>query len=74
MDPDGNELGEVAVKVDRLFGKGVHWSNEQRSLKYNGIGTVIGNLKIHAVDTHKYPLKSFFKMQFETINGCLNAK
>jgi hypothetical protein len=70
VDPDGDELGEVAVKLYRLFGKGVHWSNEQSSLKYNGIGTVIGNLEIHAVDTHKYPLKSFFKMQFETVNGC----
>ena len=70
VDPDGDEVGEVVVEVDRLCGEGVQWSEEQRSLKYIGIGTVTGNLKIHAVDTHKYPMESLFKIQFETINGC----
>jgi hypothetical protein len=42
-------------------------------LKYNGVGKVQGRIIVHAVDNHKYPMKSIFKMQIETINGCSNA-
>ena len=72
-DPDGDAVGEVVVEVGRLIGKGVHWSEEKKLLKYNGIGKVKGRMIVHAVDTHKYPMKSIFKMKIETSNGCSNA-
>ena len=73
VDPDGDEVGEVVVEVDRVLGDGVHWSEEQKLLKYSGVGKVQGSIIVHAVDSHKYPLKSLFKMQIETINGCSNS-